>query len=107
MPPADWTIPGDHEVNKNFGAELDLSSSHHDFKAKLFVAILEMRDSGTGKWLGPKVTIKTNTEGTVITKFDGTTLSFPAFDFDHAGVQALVDKAKIVTFVSNNVPDPR
>jgi len=104
---ADWVIPGDHIVSDNFGAELDLSSSHHDMKSGRYIATLEMRDSGTGAWLGPKVEIKTDADGTKITKFDGTVLEFPAINFNHAGVQGLLDRAQIVAFVSAKVADPR
>lgn len=105
---SDWTIPGNYVVNTDHGAELDLSSSHHDFKAQLYTATLEMRDSVSGDWLGPKVYVRTdNDTGTTITKFDGVKLNFPAITFDHAGVQGLLDKVKIVTFVSGKVPDPR
>ncbi len=103
---ADWTIPGDFIVNKDHGADLDLSSSHHDFKAGIFTAVLEMRASD-GTWLGPKVNVKSDSNGATITKFDGTVLAFPAFDFNHTGVQDLLDRVKLVTFVSGKVPDPR
>lgn len=103
----DWTIPGDHTESKNYGAELDLSSSHHDFKSKRYVGVLEMRDSATGDWLGPKVIVRVNAKGTTITNFQGVVAEFPAITFDHVGVQGLLDKAKIVAFVSARVPDPR
>ncbi len=104
---ADWTIPGNYVVNKDHGADLDLSNSHHDFKGGVYLATLEMRDSMTGEWLGPKVEVRADASGATIKKFDGTVLEFPAITFDHAGVQGLLDKAKIVTFVSAKVPDPR
>ncbi len=103
---ADWTIPGDYIVTKDHGADLDLSSSHHDFKLKSYTAILEMR-LPDGTWLGPQVTVRADKNGASITKFDGTVLTFPTINFDHAGVQGLLDRAKIVTFVSAKVPDPR
>lgn len=103
----DWTIPGDYVVSQNHGAGLDLSSSHHDYKAGLFTATLEMRDDATKEWLGPKVLIRTDANGTKITKFDGLVVEFPTIAFDHAGVQGLLDRTKIVNFVNTNVPDPR
>ena len=103
---ADWTIPGNHVVTKDHGAGLDISSSHHDFKTGLYRATLEMRD-GAGNWLGPKVFVQSDSTGATITAFDGTVTSYPAITFDHAGVQGLLDKVKVVTFVSSRVPDPR
>lgn len=103
---ADWTIPGDFVVTKDHGDELDISSSHHDFKAGVYTAVLEMRASD-GTWLGPKVNVKADSNGATITKFDGTVLEFDTINFNHAGVQGLLDRAKIVTFVSGKVPDPR
>ena len=105
---SDWTIPGDHEVNKNFGADFDVSSSHHDFKSGVFTCTLEMRDAGTGEWLGPKVFVKADASGAEIRDLSGTVVwSSGTINFAHAGVQALLDRAKIVTFVSARVPDPR
>lgn len=105
--PADWTIPGNYVVSKDHGADLDLSSSHHDFKGKLYLATLEMRDQATGEWLGPKVEVRADASGATIKSFDGSIQEFPAITFDHAGVAGLLDKAKIVMFVSAKVPDPR
>lgn len=105
---SDWTIPGDHIVNENFGADLDLSSSHHDFKAKRFTATLEMRDTASGEWLGPKVEVSVDANGASIKDFEGVVVwSSSTIDFDHAGVQGLLDRTKIVAFVSGKVPDPR
>ena len=105
---SDWTIPGDHIVNENFGADLDLSSSHHDYKSKVFTATLELRVTSTGEWLGPKVKVKVDANGATITDFNGVVAwADDAIDFDHAGVQGLLDRTKIVTFVSGKVPDPR
>ena len=104
----DWTIPGDHIVNENFGADLDLSSSHHDYKGKVYTATLEMRVTATGEWLGPKVEVRVDVNGAVIKGFDGAVAwSSDTIDFDHAGVQGLLDRTKIVAFVSAKVPDPR
>ena len=104
----DWTIPGDHIVTDNFGADLDLSSSHHDYKIKVFTATLEMRDTTTGEWLGPKVEVKVDASGASIKDFSGAVVwTSLAIDFDHAGVQGLLDRSKIVAFVSGKVPDPR
>ena len=104
----DWTIPGDHVVNKNFGADLDLSSSHHNYKAKVFTATLELRVTATGEWLGPKVFVKADADGAEIKDFSGAVVwTGPTIDFDHAGVQGLLDRTKIVDFVSAKVPDPR
>ncbi len=103
---SDWTIPGDHIVTKDYGAGLDLSSSHHNYKAQAYTAVLEMR-AGDGTWLGPQVTVQVTASGTTITKFDGTVLDFPSITFSHVGVQGLLDRAKIVAFVSAKVPDPR
>lgn len=104
----DWTIPGDHIVNENFGADLDLSSSHHDYKAKVFTATLELRVTATGEWLGPKVEIEVDASGASIKDFSGAVVwSDDTIDFDHAGVQSLLDRTKIVAFVSGKVPDPR
>ena len=105
---SDWTIPGDHVVTKNFGAEFDVSSSHHDFKRELFTATLELRDTGTGEWLGPKVRVKADKDGAEIAKLDGSVVwSSDTITFNHAGVQGLLDRTKIVAFVSAKVPDPR
>lgn len=104
----DWTIPGDHIVNENFGADLDLSSSHHDYKGKVFTATLEMRVTSTGEWLGPKVKIRVDASGASIKGFDGEVAwEDEDINFDHAGVQSLLDRSKIVAFVSGKVPDPR
>lgn len=102
-----WTIPGDHTISKNFGASFDVSSSHHDYKSGVFTAVLEMRDVVTADWLGPKVLLRADETGTKITVIDGTVSEFPAITFSHAGVQALLDRAKIVTFVSGKIADPR
>ncbi len=103
----DWTIPGNYVKTEDFGADLDLSSSHHDFKAKRFTATLEMR-APDGTWLGPKVEVKVDTSGATITDFEGEVAwSSDSIDFDHAGVQGLLDRTKIVSFVSGKVPDPR
>lgn len=104
---SDWTIPGDHTVADNYGADLDLSSSHQDFKGERYTATLEMRNSGTGEWLGPKVEVVIDNEGTTITDFNGAELKFPAITFAHVGVQGLLDRSKIVAFVSAKLPDPR
>ncbi len=107
MPPSDWIIPGDYVVTKDHGAGLDVSNSHHDYKGGVYLATLEMRDSVTGEWLGPKVEVRADASGATITDFNGVVQEFPAIAFDHAGVQGLLDKAKIVAFVSAKVPDPR
>ena len=105
---SDWTIPGDYTTTKNFGADLDLSSSHHDYKSKVFTATLELRVTGGGEWLGPKVEIRVDANGATIKDFSKAVVwSSDTIDFDHAGVQGLLDRSKIVTFVSGKVPDPR
>ena len=105
---SDWTIPGNYVKTKDFGVELDLSSSHHDYKGGRYIATLEMRDATTGEWLGPKVEIKVDASGAAIKDFSGAVVwSDDTIDFDHAGVQGLLDRSKIVTFVSGKVPDPR
>lgn len=104
----DWTIPGNYVKTENFGADLDLSSSHHDFKAKRFTATFEMRNVATGEWLGPKVEVKIDASGATIKNFSGAVVwENDTIDFDHAGVQGLLDRTKIVAFVSGKVPDPR
>ena len=105
---SDWTIPGNHVVSKNFGADFDLSSSHHDFKLERFTATLELRDTSTGEWLGPKVLVYADKDGAKITDLDGVVAwSSASVTFNHAGIQGLLDRAKIVAFVSAKVPDPR
>lgn len=103
----DWTIPGNYVKTEDFGADLDLSSSHHDYKAKRFTATLEMK-AANGEWLGPKVEVKVDALRATITNFEGAVVwADDTIDFDHAGVQGLLDRIKIVTFVSGKVPDPR
>ncbi len=104
----DWTIPGNYVRTKDFGADLDLSSSHHNYKAGIFTATLELRVTATGEWLGPKVFVKVDASGASITDFEGEVAwSSDSIDFSHAGVQGLLDRSKIVAFVSAKVPDPR
>ena len=104
--PADWTLPSNYVVSKDHGKELDVASEHFDREVGRYTAIIKLRDSVTGEWYPPKVTVVVNSNGTTITSFVGTKVELPNITFAHASIQGLSNSVKLVTFVSSKMPDP-
>lgn len=102
---ADITLLGDFVVSENHGESLEFSSRTFNAKGERVIIIYEMHD-GTD-WLGPKVTVVVDKDGTVMTKLDGTVKNFPNINFNTPAIQALLDKAPMNNFLKNQGGDLR
>lgn len=104
---ADITMPDAYVVSEDHGTGLKFSSRTFDAKGERILIVYEMHDGTPGGWLGPKLTIVIDKNGTVMTKLDGTTKAFQNIKFDTAAVQALLDKTPMNSFIVNQGGDLR
>ena len=104
---ADIVMPDAYVVSKDHGTGLKFSSRTFDAKGERVVILYEMHDGTPGGWLGPKLTVIIDKDGTVMTKLDGSTKEFPNIKFDTAAVQALLDKTPMNSFIKNQGGDLR
>ncbi len=100
---ADITLPADYVITNDHGPDLKLSALTFNEKGQSVTAVFEMHDGVN--YLGPKVTARVSATTATITKLNGDVKTVPAVDFSLPAVAALIDLAKVITFITSNGGD--
>lgn len=103
----DATLPANYTETKAYGTDdLMVTSMLCDMKGNKFVATLELYDAAaTPPYLGKIIVVEIDATTMKVTKLNGDKQTETDVNFDSAAVQALCDKAGLVTLLTAQIAD--